>query len=90
MLPQKYKILVKNDPNQDSDYLTPMFFHRIKRICNVVRLPSYVNSEQLIDSSEFVATVSSQEGWEALTKGCRVLVFGKPWYRKLPGAYGYP
>ena len=89
MLPQNYKIFVKNDPNQDSDYLTPMFFHRIKRICNVVRLPSYVNSEQLIDSSEFVATVSSQEGWEALTKGCKVLVFGKPWYRKLPGAYEY-
>lgn len=89
MLPQNYKIFVKSDPNRDSDYLTPMFFHRIKRIYNVVRLPRCVNSGQLIDRSEFVATVSSQEGWEALTKGCRVLVFGKPWYRKLPGAYEY-
>lgn len=89
MLPKHYKIFVKNDPNRDPDYLTPMFFHRIKRISNVVRLPSCVNSEQLIDHSEFVATVSSQEGWEALTKGCKVLVFGKPWYRKLPGAYEF-
>ena len=82
-------IYIKNNPSRDSDYLTPMFFHRVKRIPNVVRLPSCIQSEQLIDNSIFVATVSSEEGWKALSRGKSVLTFGKPWYRKLPGAFEY-
>ena len=89
MLPKEYKIFVKSDQLRNADYLTPMFFHRIKRIQNVVRLPSYIGVEQLIDDSEFVATVNSKDGWQALTRDKKVLVFGHPWYRNLPGAYRY-
>lgn len=89
MVPNDYTIFVKGDPKRDSSYLTPMFFHRIRRIPNVVRLPSCVESEQLIEKSKFIATVSSEDGWEALSQGKKVLVFGKPWYRKLPGVYEY-
>lgn len=89
MLPEDYKILVRSDQYRNSDYLTAMFFHRIKRIQNVVRLPSSFGVEQFIDHSEFVATVNSTEGWKALTRDKKVLVFGNPWYRKLPGAYPY-
>ena len=85
LVPIDCKIYVKNDQNRGSDYLSPMSFHRIKRILNVVVLPSCIDSEQLIDHSMFVATVNSQEGWKALSRGKRVLTFGKPWYRKLPG-----
>ena len=89
ILPQNFKIFVKSNPDQYPDYLTPMFFHRIKRIGNVVRLPSCFDSEQLISHSEFVATVSSRDGWEALSQGTKVLIFGNPWYRNLPGAHTY-
>lgn len=89
LLPTEYKIFVKSDQSGNSDYLTAMFFHRIKRIQNVVRLPSCFKAEQLIDHSEFVATVNSKDGWEALSRDKKVLVFGHPWYRYLPGAYRY-
>ena len=89
MLPEEYTIFVKSDQFQNSDYLTAMFFHRIKRIQNVVRLPSSFGVEQLIDHSEFVATVNSKDGWQALTREKKVLIFGHPWYRNLPGAYRY-
>lgn len=88
-VPKDCKIFIKGGLDRDADYLTPMFFHRINRIHNVIRIPSCVASEQLIDGSTFIATVSSDEGWEALNKGKNVLVFGKPWYRKLPGAYEF-
>ena len=87
LVPKDCKLFVKGAPGRDADYLTPMFFHRIKRILNVVRLPSHVEHESLIDQSEFVATVNSQEGWEALCRGKKVLIFGNPWYQNLPGAY---
>lgn len=89
ILPKDYKIVAKSDQYRNSDYLSAMFFHRIKRIQNVVRLPSCFGVEQLIDHSEFVATVNSNDGWEALTREKKVLVFGHPWYRNLPGAYQY-
>ena len=89
LVPKDCKIFVKNAPDRDADYLTPMFFHRIKRILNVVRLPSHVDHERLTEQSEFVATVNSQEGWEALCGGKKVLIFGNPWYQHLPGAFKY-
>ena len=89
LVPKDCTIFTKSNSIQSSDYLTPMFFHRVKRIPNVVRLPSCIESAQLIDNSMFVATVCSEEGWRALSRGKRVLTFGKPWYRKLPGAFEY-
>lgn len=89
ILPEDYTIFVKSDQYRNSDYFTAMFFHRIKRIQNVVRLPSSFGVEPLIDHSKFVATVNSTDGWKALSREKNVLVFGNPWYRNLPGAYQY-
>ena len=75
LLPTDCKIIVKASSNSEPDYLTPMFFHRIKRISNVVRVPSYVSSIHLIENCEFLATVNSSQGWEALTCGKKVLNF---------------
>ena len=89
LLPTNCKIIVKGVCGAEPDYLTPMFFHRIKRISNVVRVPNRVDSISLIDKCEFVATVNSQLGWDALANGKKVLLFGNPWYRSLPGAILY-
>ncbi len=89
LLPTDCKIIVKGISKSEPDYLTPMFFHRIKRISNLVRVPSYVSSMHLIEKCEFLATVNSSQGWEALTCGKKVLTFGYPWYRNMPGVILY-
>ena len=89
LLPADCKIIVKGSFNSEPDYLTPMFFHRIRRISNVVRVPSYVSSKHLIERCKFLATVSSSQGWEALSCGKKVLTFGNPWYLNLPGVIPY-
>ena len=61
------------------------FFDRLDRIPNLKFLPSYANTFDLIDQSEFVATVTGTVGWEAIRKGKNALVFGMPWYLNLPG-----
>ena len=86
LVPQNWKIVVKYNSSDKLDLLTPMFFHRIKRISNLVNLPSCVDSAQLIKHSQFVATINSDEGWKSLLDGKKVLVFGFPWYRNFPGA----
>ena len=89
IVPRNFKIIVKDDGLFGADYLSPMFFHRIRRIKNLVRVPSCTPISTLITNCEFLATVSSPKGWTALLKGKNVLVFGRPWYRKLPGCYQY-
>ena len=89
IVPRNFKIIVKDDGQFGADYLSPMFFHRISRIKNLVRVPSCTAVSTLITNCEFIATVSSPKGWTALLKGKNVLVFGRPWYRKLPGCYQY-
>ena len=89
MIPKTWKIYIKSDQPNCSDYLSPMFFHRIRRIVNVVRIPSCTSSTKLIEASKFVATVGSLDGWKALVQRKSLLVFGKPWYWKLPGVLEY-
>ena len=89
IIPKDCSIVINHCSEGAPDYLTPMFFHRIYRIPNVVRVHSCVDSEQLIDKCEIMATVSSPQGLRALFKGKKVIVFGRPWYCKVPGTYPY-
>lgn len=85
ILPDDTWIYVKENPIQTGAMRGPLFFDRLDRIPNLKFLPSYANTFELIDKSEFVATVTGTVGWEAICKGKNVLVFGMPWYRSLPG-----
>ena len=87
--PSDFKIYVKGSSTDCLDAVTPMFFHRIKRISKVIYLPSCINVNDLIFGSEFVATINSSLGWNALHQGKIVLTFGRPWYRNLPGTIAY-
>ena len=86
ILPDDSWIYVKENPKQTGAMRGPKFFDRLDRIPNLEFLPSYANTHDLIDNSDFVATVTGTVGWEAIRKGKNVLVFGMPWYRNLPGA----
>jgi len=85
ILPNDCWIYVKENPKQNGAMRGPQFFDRLRRIPNLTFLPSYANTYELIDKSEFVAAITGTVGWEAICKGKNVLVFGMPWYRNLPG-----
>ena len=89
IIPKDCNIVIKDCSNSKLNYLTPMFFHRVNRISNVVKVPSCVKSSELIKKCELLATVNSGLGWQALNSGKRILIFGHPWYRKLPGAFEF-
>ena len=61
------------------------FIQRLVNIGKAVICPSYTSTHLLTDNANFVATVTGTVGWEAICKGKVALVFGKPWYRGLPG-----
>ena len=89
LLTDDYSIFVKENPKQGGQMRGRLFFHRLNQIGNVRLLPSYANTHELIEKSQFVATVTGTVGWEAICKGKNVLVFGIPWYRELAGVISF-
>ena len=89
MIPDDWQIYVKEIPMQTGQMRSPMFFHRLRRIKNVHFLSSHADTHELTDHAAFVATVTGTVGWEAICKGKKALVFGRPWYVSLPGVIPY-
>ena len=89
IIPTDCLIYVKENPKQTGKMRGPMFFHRLRRISSVRMLPSHANTHALTNHAVFVATVTGTVGWEAIQKGKKVLVFGKAWYRCMPGVIEY-
>ena len=89
ILPDDFVIYIKENPKQGGQMRGAPFFQRLDRIKNVHWLPSYANTHDLIDKSEFVAVITGTVGWEAICRGKKALIFGKPWYRSLIGAIPY-
>lgn len=89
ILPPGVRILVKENPKQGAYMRGPLFFHRLKRIPSVTFLPSWANTHALTERAACVATITGTVGWEAICRGKTALVFGKAWYRRLPGVVEY-
>lgn len=89
MIPKNWKIYVKENPKQKYYMRDEEFFKRVLLIPNIVLLNKSCNTYDLIKNSEFVATIAGTAGWEAISGGKCVLVFGLAWYRKLPGVFEY-
>ena len=89
MIPDNCLIYIQDKLSCRRMPISPMMFHRLRRIQNVILVPSDFDSNSLIDHALFVATITNIEGWEAIQKGKNVLVFGKPWYRSMPGVVEY-
>ena len=89
VIPKDCKIVIKDCSNNNTDYLTPMFYHRVNRISNVIKVPSCIDSIQLIKKCESFATINSNLGWQALNLAKKVVLFGHPWYRNLPGVFQF-
>ena len=85
ILPEDVYIYVKDNPKQRGFSRGAMFFHRLNRIHSVKLMPSTTSTEELIDHSICVATITGTAGWEALCKGKVAICFGLAWYRYFPG-----
>lgn len=89
MLPSDYMIYVKENPRQSYYMRDELFYKRLKLLNNVCLVGRDVNTYDLIRKSKFVATITGTVGWEAISGGKCVLIFGLAWYRKLPGVFEY-
>ena len=89
LVPKEHFIYVKENPKQTGRMRGSNFFNRLFRIPNVRILPSYSNTYELIDKSQFVATITGTVGWESICRGKNVLVFGICWYRSLTGVFEF-
>jgi len=89
IIPESWKIYVKENPKQTEFMRGEYFFRRVKNMKNVFFVPNTSDTFQLIENSQFVANVTGTVGWEALGMGKNALIFGRAWYRKLPGVFEY-
>ena len=42
-----------------------------------------------MEKAKCVATITGTAGWEAITGGKNVVIFGKAWYKNFPGVYEF-
>jgi hypothetical protein len=89
IIPADWLIYVKSHHIQTEAYRGRLFFKRMDRISNIRFIHPSVNTFDLIEHSQFVATITGTAGWEAITSGKNVLIFGCAWYRTLPGVFEY-
>lgn len=88
-IPPDWVIYVKENFVQTEQFRGAFFFQRLRRLPNVCMISRRINTFKLIESSQFVATITGTVGWEAITGGKNVLVFGHTWYRTLPGVFQF-
>ncbi|WP_159309684.1 hypothetical protein [Spiribacter roseus] len=89
ILPQGWRILVKENPKQTAFMRDEAFFCRLRRLESVILVHPRVSTVSLLKNCSLVATITGTAGWEALLAGKPTLVFGKPWYRSLEGVFEY-
>lgn len=89
ILPNYWKIYVKENPKQTYFMRNPEFFRRLERIPNLELVSPAYNTYDLIKKSKICSTITGTVGWEAITGGKPALVFGRPWYKTLPGVYDF-
>ncbi len=89
IIPKDWIIYVKENPKQLEGYRGEYFFKRLLLIKNVKYLSKEVNSFDLIDGCEFIATITGTVGWEGLLANKVTVVFGKAWYQNFSGIIKY-
>lgn len=87
-MPDNWKLYVKEHPNQfnlrkvaNANFRSTWFYDAIDDLKNVSLVRLDVPSDELIQHSKMVATITGTTGMEALTSGKPVLCFGEAYYR---------
>ena len=79
-------LVVKEHPQQQGMLLTKRFQALRKRFSNLIYLPSYLSSFEILKKSEAVVTLTSTAAWEALIYEKPVFVIGRIFFDQCPGA----
>lgn len=88
-IPSDWRIYVKENPLQTYYMRESLFFRRLELIEKAQYVNHDVSTYDLMANAQFVATITGSAGWEAISGGKPVLVFGLAWYRKFPGVFEY-
>ncbi len=92
-IPDELKLYIKEHPTQFSDSRQgergrrQYHYDDLRSINSVELIQSGVSSRELIDNSEFVATVTGTAGWEAVARENPAIIFGNAWYRGCEGVF---
>ena len=89
MLPDDWFIYVKENPKQKEYMRGRYFFERLSLIPNTVFVDRSVDTYKLMESAQFVATITGTAAWEAITGGKNALLFGRIWFDHFPGIFRY-
>jgi hypothetical protein len=90
LMPKDWVIYVKENPIQDFYMRGKYFYDRIRLLPNVKFVPTETDTYTLLEKCQFASTITGTVGWEAITGGKNVLVFGwGAWYKTLPGVFIY-
>jgi hypothetical protein len=85
MIPRDWLVYAKENPKQTSRQRGEGFFRRLSMIPKLRYVAKTVNTYALLQGCRFASTVTGTVGWEAISGGKPVLVFGQPWFASLPG-----
>jgi len=89
VIPDDWYIYVKENPIQTELMRGKWFFARLSLINHVKVVSPDFNTYLLMKNCAFVSTVTGTAGWEAISGGKNVLIFGNAWYKSLPGVFLY-
>ncbi len=89
LLPDDFYIYAKDHLLQTEFMRDENYFDRLRAIPNLRLTPTTMSTYELIRHSQFVATIAGTVGWEAITGGKNVLLFGQTWYMTLPGVFQF-
>ena len=88
-IPADWHIYVKENPKQNALCRGKYFFKRLRSLPNVSYVTRSFDTYELMKQSQFVATITGTAGYEAITGGKPALIFGRAWYKSLPGVFAY-
>lgn len=89
MIPEDWKIYVKENPKQTDLYRGKSFYGRLHMIKKAVLVPLETDTYELMEHSQFVASITGTMLYEAVSGGKPALMFGHFWYDRLPGVFKY-
>lgn len=75
-LPDDYKLIVKDHPQQTNLHRPIWFYKEISLQKNVILASTSVESKELIENSKAIVTISGTAAWEGFGKGKSAILFG--------------
>lgn len=88
LLPQNWKILVKENPRQGPSHRDSEFFIRLALIKNVIPVRN-IDTHLLLSDAVIVATITGSVAMESVASGKPVIIFGNSYFKILDGVYSF-